>query len=281
MKKHLAFIGLVLIITSCSGKKDFERVNFLKTDGIVINRDRVIAYFPKDSIPENRMNEIVDTLNLGIMLANKFIGGPIDWQVFKDKKLTYYFSPGYFVSHTSESGEIFIPYWRVKESQSPWLHETMHILLRSEKGHWNPKSNPMNYFKMPMWFTEGMAEYLAMRISYDNQLPKVDLFDSGGYITVDSVCRSNLKKENGPYILKHVGETGIIAKLFGKKRGEYAPTFYNSSCSFTKYLVETYGLDKMLKAVSDYKNEHKTIERLTGKTMKELKKEWLIKIKLD
>jgi hypothetical protein len=78
-----------------------------------------------------------------------------------------------------------------------------------------------------------------------------------------------------------VGETGIIAKLFGKKRGEYAPTFYNSSCSFTKYLVETYGLDKMLKAVSDYKNEHKTIERLTGKTMKELKKEWLIKIKLD
>ena len=134
---------------------------------------------------------------------------------------------------------------------------------------------------MPMWFTEGMAEYLTMKISYNNQLPKVDLFKSGGYISVDSVCRSSLKKENGPYILKHIGETGIMVELFGKKRGEYAPTFYNCSCSFTKYLVETYGLDKMLKAVSEFKNEHKTIEKLTEKTMKELKKEWLIKINQD
>jgi len=69
-----------------------------------------------------------------------------------------------------------------------------------------------------------------------------------------------------------------MVQLHCKKRHEYAPAFYNCSCSFTKHLAETYGLDKMLIAYSEYKNEHKTIEELTGKTMKELKEEWLLKI---
>ncbi len=42
-----------------------------------------------------------------------------------------------------------------------------------------------------------------------------------------------------------------MLKLHGKKRHEYAPAFYNCSCSFTKYLAETYGLDKLLIAYSE------------------------------
>lgn len=278
MKKVLALIGILLIVISCS---DDETINSLKTDGVVINRNRVIAYFPKGSIPENRMNEIADTINLGIKLADKFMDGPFEWQIFINKQLTYYFCPGNFMSSTSKSGDIFIPVARAQNNQSPWLHETIHILLRSEKGNWMPKSNIMNYFKMPMWFTEGIAEYIAMKISYDNQLPKADLFESGGYNAIDSVCNISLKKENGPYILKYIGETGIMIKLFTRKRREYAPTFYNCSCSFTKYLAETYGPDKIIKAFSEYKNELKTIEEFAGKTMKELKEEWLIKISRD
>jgi hypothetical protein len=277
MKKDLILISIFLII-SCSVNKDLES---LKTDGTVINRDRVIAYFPNDYISQNRMNGIADTLNLGIALANKCISGLIDSQIFKDKQLTYYFLPDNFVSGASKSGDIYIPAWRAKYRQAPWLHETMHILLRSENGYWYPSSNISNYFKMPVWFNEGIAEYLAMKISYDNQLPKADLFESGGYTMVDSVCYLNLKKKNGPYILKYIGETGIMLKLYGRKRGEYAPTFYNCSCSFTKYLVDTYGLEMVLKAFSDYRNEHKKIEELTEKSMKELKEEWLNKINQD
>ena len=131
---------------------------------------------------------------------------------------------------------------------------------------------------MPKWFTEGMAEYVAMKISFDNQLPKIDIFNSGGLARVDSVCIENLKSKNGSNILKHIGEPGILIKLHTKKRKEYAPTFYNCSCSFTKYLAEKYGLDILLIAYSEYKNEHKTIEELTGKKMKELKEEWLLEL---
>ena len=260
---------------SCSNDKT---INTLRTEGVVICRERVIAYFPKNSIPEKRMNEIVDTINLGITLADKYMGGPYDWQVFKNKKLTYYFCSGNFMSTTSKEGDIIIPVWRAQSNQSPWLHETMHILLRSVNGNWNPKSNPMNLFKMPMWLTEGMAEFLAMKISYEYQIPKFDIFESGGYSKVDSICSISIRELNGPHILKYIGKPGIMVKLFTKKRGSYAPTFYNCSCSFTKYLVETYGLDKILNAYRNYKKEIKTIEGFTGKTINELKEDWLAKI---
>jgi hypothetical protein len=271
MNKIFAFTGLFLLF-SCSANKVLED---FKTNGIVIDREHVIAYFPNDVIPAKQMNEITDTLNLGIMLANEFIGGPLDWQINKERQLIYYFMPGNFVSHASDYGEIYIPVWRAKYGQSPWLHETMHFLLQSEKGFWRPYTI-IALFKWPRWLDEGMAEYLAMKISFDNQLPKADLFKSGGYPTVDSICSLNLKGENGPYILKHIGEPGVMIKGHGKNRNKYAPTFYNCSCSFTKYLVETYGLDIMLTAISEYKNELKTIEELTGKSIKELKEEWLL-----
>ena len=265
-------------MVSCS---DDETINILRTEGVVINRERVIACFPKNSIPENRMNEIVDTINLGIALADKYIGGPYGWQSFKNKQLTYYFCDGNFMSTTSKEGDIFIPVWRAQSNQSPWLHETMHILLRSVNGNWEPKSNPMNLFKMPMWLTEGMAEFLAMKISYEYQIPKFDMFESGDFSKVDSICNISVRQENSQDILKYIGEPGIMIKLFTRKRRSYAPTFYNCSSSFTKYLVETYGFDKILNAYTNYKKEIKTIEEFTGKTMSELKEDWLAKINLE
>jgi hypothetical protein len=275
MKKHLMLAGLLVLAISCS---DDETITALKTDGVVITRERLIAYFPQGSISESRMNEIADTINLGIELSQQYMGGPFDWQTFKDRQITYYFCPGNFISGTSKEGDIFLPVGRAKNNQSPWLHETMHILLRSEEGNWNPKSNPMNYFRMPVWLTEGMAEYLAMKVSYDYYIPKYDMFKSGGYLLVDSTCNISIKEEKGPYILKYIGEPGMMIQLYTGKRRYYAPTFYNCSCSFTKYLVETYGLDRILEAFTDYKNEIKTIEELSGKTIKELKDEWLVKI---
>src|SRR4030042_747253 len=275
MKKHLLMTGILFLAICCSGD---ETITELKTEGVVITRERVIAYFPQGSISESRMNEIADTINLGIELAQKYIGGPFDWQIFKDRQIAYYFCPGNFISGTSDEGDILLPVHRAQNDHSPWLHETMHILLRSEKGNWSPKSNPMNYFRMPVWFTEGMAEFLAMKVSYVYQISKYDMFVSGGYTLVDSTCNVSIKEENGPYILKYIGEPGIMIKLYTRKRRYYAPAFYNCSCSFTKYLVETYGLDKILEAFTDYKNEIKTIEELSGKSMNELRDDWLTSI---
>ena len=79
------------------------------------------------------------------------------------------------------------------------FHETMHLLLRSVNGNWNPKSNPMNLFKMPMWLTEGLAEFLAMKISYEYHIPKFDIFESGGSSKFNSISCILLTQENGPH----------------------------------------------------------------------------------
>ncbi len=277
MKNKVGILLVAVICFSCSSDKSEERRKYFKTNGIEINRGRVIAWFPKDSVSERRMNEIVDTINIGIAVADKFIGGPREWQLFNSKKLTYYFSPGpFFIANTAnKSGDIFIPFIRLKKNTIPWLHETMHILLRSNKGNWNNKSLVATYLYMPQWFIEGMAEYLAVKISYDNKIAKVDLFKSGGYLSVDSVCWRSLQRKNGPDILSKIGVAGAPRELAGEKRAEFAPTFYNCSCSFTKHLVETYGLEKMLTAISEFEEEHEAIERLTQKSMDNLKEEWV------
>jgi len=278
--KSKIFSALLLVISlSCSSDKETARRDFFKAKGIEITKGRVIAWFPKDSLDAMRMNAIVDTLNRGIDLADRFIDGPADWQLFKNKKITYYFCPGkFFVSYASKSGDIFIPFLRLKNNTSPWLHETMHILLRSIKGNWNNNTQVYSYFYMPQWFVEGAAEYLAVKISHDNKIPKVDLFKSGGYTGVDSVCQKNLQKENGAYILKYIGTTGAMRELAGEHRADYAPTYYNCSCSFTKYLAESYGLKTILEGISAFEQEQETIERLTHKSMNQLKEEWVNQI---
>jgi hypothetical protein len=275
MRRFFISIIIFLSVISCA---DDENIDALKGEGIAINRERVIAYFPRNSISENRMNEIADTINMGITLADQYISGPHDWQVFKGKKLSFCFCEGSFISTTSKDGDILIPVWRIENNQSPWLHETMHILLRSINGNWSPKSNPVNLIKMPMWLTEGMAEYLATKISFEYQIPKYDVFGSGGYLKVDSVCNVSIRTKHGKQVLKYIGNPGIMIKLFTRKRREYAPVFYNCSCSFTKYLVENYGLENILNAYTKYKREIKTIEDITGKTIDELKEDWLAAI---
>ncbi len=272
MRIHLLSSAILLAsLIGCSTDNEdtpFDWVN----DGIKIEKGKVVAYFPKDSVSEPRMNEIVDSLNLGIESAISLIGEPQDWQVLSDKPVKYYFESGDFVSITDINGEIHIPLFRIKNYQAPWLHETMHALLRTKKGNWNELSRIKRFFSMPIWFTEGMAEYLAVKIEAVDSIKKFDLMRFGGYQKVDSSCSKALSLN--PDLISHIGESGIPTKLLTDRKN-YAAPFYTCSCSFVKFLSETYGLDKMLKANAEFQNEEATIESLTGKKMPILKEEWI------
>lgn len=158
------------------------------------------------------------------------------------------------------------------------MHETMHVLLRSKKGNWNSVSKVVSYFTMPIWFTEGMPEYISSKIEKIDSVPKYDMMKSGGYDKVDSSCLKHLRSELGEEVLSHIGESGVPIKLFTGSRKTFAPPFYTCSCSFTKYLGETYGMEKMLAAISEFEDEENTIEKLTGKEIEVLKKDWLTQL---
>lgn len=264
----------MLLLSACSSSKELSS---FKEEAIRIEKDKVVAYFEKDRIQDDRLYEIVDTINLGIELFHQLINGPFDWQKYGNKQITYYFEPGKFIAHTTKLNEIEIPIvWYEKRGTSPWLHETIHILLRPKEGFWWPY-RMSSYFHMPQWLTEGMAEYLSMRISHENNLPKWDgLF--GNYLTLDSVCLSYLQGEHGKNVLRYIGKPGFMVKMKMRNGRDYVPVFYTSSASFTKYIAENYSLNVLVEAYSQYKNEHITIERLTDRSLDELKEEWLQEI---
>lgn len=278
--KGLWILCLALALSACSDSKDAERINFLLAKGVKLERENIVAWFPKDSLSNDEMESIMDTVLIGVRAANKLIGSH-EWRLYEGKPINFYFSDAkdFRVAYASEVGDILIPFFRVRTHRNPWLHETLHILLRSNKGNWNKANIANTYFNMPQWLIEGLPEYMAMKISYDSNLFKADLFESGGLSTVDSVCNVQSKLEKGPYILEHIGESGVMRELVGADRGKYSPIFYNCSCSFTKYLAETYGLDDLILAIGAFGDEQSTIEEKTGKSMEVLKKEWLGKLR--
>lgn len=262
-------------------KNNEERIIDLNQNGLKLESGKVIAWFPKDSLSEYKMKGLVDTLNIVIAQAEKFMGAPRSWQVFTTKQITFYFSNGNFVSNTSVEGFIFMPFWRIKSNKAPSHHEIMHVLLRSKTGNWNSAPREETGARMPLWLTEGLPEYMAIKIAYSNHFPKFDLHNGGGYLRIDSTCSSILSTEIGAFIFPYIGRRGVLLELFGEKRAIYAPPFYNCSCSFTKYLAEKYGLETVLSAIAAFREEHETIENLTGKTIESIKQEWLKVLKVD
>jgi len=262
---------------------DSLNITHLINNGIKISKGKVIRWFPKDSLSEKRMNEIADMINTGISEAEKFINAPLSWQVHQSNDpYTYYFRLDSFVSHASEAGFVSIPFWRIKNGKSPWLHETIHEMLNTKTGSWfSPAITKEERFKnRPLWLFEGLPDYISFKVSRLKSLPWFDVFSNSFPTNVDSLFIENLKSDKGLYILSFIGKEGIMPELFSIDRGLYAPAFYHGSCSFVQYLTDNYGIKILLTSISSFEKEQGTIEKLTGKRLEILKKEWLDKLKI-
>lgn len=262
---------------------DSLNITYLINNGIKIADRSVIAWFPKDSLSKQQMDEIVKMLNTGISEAEKFIKAPLYWQVHQPAQpYTFYFRHDRFVSHASDAGFVSIPFWRIKEGKSPWLHEVMHEMLNSKAGNWFDPAIPEEVWKkeMPHWLTEGLPDYIALNVSIKNDLLWFDVFSNSNQTNIDSMFLVDLKSANGKYVLKYIGANGVIPELSSKDRALYAPTFYHGSNSFVKYLAEHYGLEMLLTSISSIRKENETIEKLTGKSLKSLREEWLAKLNI-
>ena len=97
---------------------------------------------------------------------------------------------------------------------------------------------------------------------------------------MDSLFVEEIKSDKGKYILSFIGTKGVMPELFSTDRILYAPAFYHGSSSFVKYLADNYDIKILLTGISSFGQEQETIEKLTGKPLAILKKEWLGKLKI-
>lgn len=260
---------------------DSAGITHLIKNGTKLSKGRVIVWFPKDSLSTKRMNEILDTLNIGIVAAEKFIKAPLTWQVHRNgAPYTFYFRPDQFISHASCAGFVSIPFWRIKQGKAPWLHEAVHEMLNTNTGNWFNESIPEEIWvkNMPLWLSEGLPDYISMQVSQKLKLRQFDVFTNSLRINVDNVCREDLKGSKADSILSFIGRKGVLTALSGKERQLYAPTFYHCSCSFVKFLAEKIGVDALIASLAAYPSEIEELEKRVSPTLDDLKKLWLAQI---
>lgn len=263
---------------------DSINITYLISNGVQITAGKAICWFPKDSLSEQKMNVITGMINAGIVGAEKLINAPLPWQLHQPTEpYTFYFRFDRFISHSSQAGFISIPFWRIKEGKSPWLHEILHEMLDSKTGSWFSKTvtNEDLTKNMPLWLFEGLPDYVSQKISLSENLPLFDVFSNSRLTNIDSLFMKEISSDKSSYILSFIGTKGLIPELSSENRFLYAPCFYHGSASFTRYLADNYGIKMLLTAISSFKKELETIERLTGKTLEILKKEWLQKLKIE
>jgi|GEM_PF-1665971 len=267
-------------------ENDSAAITDIVHHGIKITRNKTVCWFPADSFPQKRMNEISDTINKGIAAAEKFLNAPLPWQVHAfNEPYTFYFRTDSFVSHASGAGFVSVPAWRIKNGKAPWLHEALHEMLNTKSGTWEDtiKVSEEDWkTKMPLWLFEGLPDYISVEVSRANNLKWFDVFSNSSQMNIDSVFREDMSEKNeyASYILSHIGENGVMPELSSKERKKYAPTFYHGSGSLVAYIARTYGLQPLLAAISSFQKEQEILEVMTGKPLVVLKKEWLEKLKI-
>jgi hypothetical protein len=148
---------------------------------------------------------------------------------------------------------------RVRAGSAPYLHETVHVLVRSPN--------------RAVWLREGFASYVESYVAehiggYDSHV-----FSRGGNRTVDREAAVWLGRENGRSVLPYVGTLGEPPRMEDDRRGVAAP-FYVLSQSFTKFLVERVGLAQVLGLLSS-SDPATELRRGSGRTPEDWKADWL------
>ena len=258
---------------------DSTNIVYLINNGVKSEKGKVIAWFPKDSLSQERINGILDTLNIGIEGAENFIGAPYGWQVQeKGSPYTFYFRFDKIIPHASGAGFVSISFSRIKSGQAPWLHEAIHEMLNTKSGHWlGPGVTEEEWdAKMPLWLSEGLADYIAIEVSQKYHLKLYDVFTNSNKKNLDTLFKEDIRHVNAKEILSHIGSSGNIKKLlWSESRNQNAGAFYHLSASFVKYLAEKYGIRTLVESNAAFRNELVELEKRMNSTLEKEKSLWI------
>jgi hypothetical protein len=298
MPQHLNFLillaGIAAATASAAGQSapapaalnwnagDSANVTFLRQHGHARTRQHVVVWAPDDSLDARWLDALSDSLSSAIGRLRSLVGIH-DWQRLGQRPVTYYLSPGRFVSHASGSGEVFISLTRIRAGEAPYIHEAAHEVLAT-RGPISPYEYTDSAAQeraaavFPLWLSEGLPDVLAQTVATETRFREGDVFAVGGLAKADSVCsarlRANTRREE---ILEKVGGEGRLMLLFTTARAEVAPVFYTCSQAFTKFLTDRVGVAGMVDLFPHIPNGtwQTALAASAGHPLEELRRLWL------
>jgi hypothetical protein len=217
-------------------------------------------YYFKNSTAAREIDKIAEQKDKGFAQICKFLGKESDLRIrlvlFEDGR-TKHAETGH-QGRGWAYGNTIVEVYNEQEQLDPF-HETTHILMR-------PFGNP------PALFNEGFAVYISERLG---AYALEDL--SGGRASIYERVRE--LKRKGQWIEL---EKLITFREIGSQESR-PPVAYAEAASFVKFLIDTYGKDKFLRAYKELKNSNSKIvhwtnkmvlQNIYGKQLSELQEEW-------
>lgn len=285
-RSRLPFVGVAIALTACSASPrprgtclypwptDVIQQRAIEAKGDCTVGDEVVLWTPQGSVSTEERQSWLTRLATGVRAAKDYVHRS-DWQFEGDERVYFYFADAQFVCHAPPGNTVYIPLWRMRENQAPWMHETMHLLIASRRGEWFAESEETMNARMPLWLHEGLAESLAIdvdeRLETAHYSPIIDVPASG----LDALCRERLENGPGARVLAYVGSHGKMPELFSEQRMQFAPAFYTASTSFIRFLQRRHGREALLRAIDSHAEEHEVLERAIGMPLFQAKTEWL------
>ena len=145
---------------------------------------------------------------------------------------------------------VHLPADRVRARTAPYLHESVHVLVPFRGSR--------------VWLSEGLACYLESWVSEHRGGYDAHVFTRAGDRGIHAAAGRWLASDGGRAVLPWVGQAGQPPELDQDRSGVARP-FYVLSHSLTKYLVDSVGLDRVVR-VATASDAPSIFERETGRS---------------
>ena len=210
------------------------------------------------------------------------IGTP-SWQRIRTQKIEYYFTDEARGPRGSLLGYVEIPTALLREPQrAPLLYRGVVELTAPTRQLPLDNSADGNIFRPDVVGSvlTGLIHYVTLIAGERTGFVETAPYELGWLRDIDALCVSRMRATGPAMILPHIGAAG--RPLWGADLAKYQPAFEACSTSFTKFLIDESGLDRVLGLMARMpdgaKAVHAEMERITGRPIATLRTEWQRKI---